>query len=239
MIQSSQPISLKLTCSCFLWQRGLGFLASFLPRMVGARRIRRWVNRYSYTNKSRFFVRPNTRKKAFSLVCLPRRLKPVALRSTGRPRSKASSSKQSWTVLWKFLNSFQMSNTSHLGVLWSSMVRVWSSVAFCLPAAQVKSFRQKTLPVESALCGSASLFLRMRSSAPSNPSFSRELMLKLYFCLLSWRRRSSRTGGELAMSMWSEFRSPTRDTKLTVSYKSIGRVTHFLLFWLCGPADLK
>uniref|UniRef100_A0A8C7I1M6 Uncharacterized protein n=1 Tax=Oncorhynchus kisutch TaxID=8019 RepID=A0A8C7I1M6_ONCKI len=100
MIQSSQPISLKLTCSCFLWQRGLGFLASFLPRLVG--------------NKSFFLVRPNMRKKAFSLVCLPRRLKPSALRSTGRPRSKPSSSKQSWTVFLKFLNSFQMSNTSHL-----------------------------------------------------------------------------------------------------------------------------
>uniref|UniRef100_A0A4W5JY11 Uncharacterized protein n=1 Tax=Hucho hucho TaxID=62062 RepID=A0A4W5JY11_9TELE len=164
MIQSSQPISLKLTCSCFLWQRGLGFLASFLPRVVG--------------NKSFFLVRPNMRKKAFSLVCLPRRLKPSALRSTVRPRSKPSSSKQSWTEFLKFLNSFQMSNTSHLGVLCSLMVRVWSSVAFWLPATQVKSFRQKTLSVESALCGSASLFLSIRSSAPSNPSFSRELMLK-------------------------------------------------------------
>uniref|UniRef100_A0A8C9R6L0 Uncharacterized protein n=1 Tax=Scleropages formosus TaxID=113540 RepID=A0A8C9R6L0_SCLFO len=131
MIQSSQPISLKLTWSCFLLQRGLGFLG---------------MNRYS------------------------------ALRSTGRPLSTASSSKQSWAAFLKLLNSFQMSNTSHFGASCSSITRVWSKVAFCLPAAQVKSFRLNTLPVERTLRGSACLLRRMRSSAPSKPSFSRELI---------------------------------------------------------------
>uniref|UniRef100_A0A8C1K1E7 Uncharacterized protein n=1 Tax=Cyprinus carpio TaxID=7962 RepID=A0A8C1K1E7_CYPCA len=78
MIQSSQPISLKLTCNCFRLHLCLGFLGGFFTRGNGARRIRRWVKRYS----PRFFVRPNTTKKAFSLFCLPTRPRPSNRKSS-------------------------------------------------------------------------------------------------------------------------------------------------------------
>uniref|UniRef100_A0A3B3QN07 Uncharacterized protein n=1 Tax=Paramormyrops kingsleyae TaxID=1676925 RepID=A0A3B3QN07_9TELE len=150
--------------SCFLLHLGLWVFTGFLIRGVGARRMRLWRALISL-------------KKAFSLVCLPMRLNPSVLGSTARPRSVASNSKQSWAMFLKFLNSFQMSNTSHFGASLSSITRDCSRVAFCLPAAQVKSFRLKT-PAERALRGSASRFRRTRSSAPNKPSFSRELMLK-------------------------------------------------------------
>uniref|UniRef100_A0A673GSH0 Secreted protein n=1 Tax=Sinocyclocheilus rhinocerous TaxID=307959 RepID=A0A673GSH0_9TELE len=78
MIQSSQPISLKLTCNCLRLHLCLGLLGGFFPRGSGARRIRRWVKRYS----PRFFVRPNTTKKAFSLFCLPARPRPSNRKSS-------------------------------------------------------------------------------------------------------------------------------------------------------------
>uniref|UniRef100_A0A8C3AL06 Uncharacterized protein n=1 Tax=Cyclopterus lumpus TaxID=8103 RepID=A0A8C3AL06_CYCLU len=186
MIQSSQPISLKFT-----WSRLRGFLAALA---AGARRIRRWVNRYS----SRFLLLPNARKKAFSLLVLPCRAKPRERRSTGRPPlcSRASRSKHScWgcCFCW-FLNPlkiFHTSNTSHFPPnppSRSSKVFVWTGTASCFPEAQVDSFRhgdeipppppsEAADPVE-ALRGSDRRFLRMRSSAPRSPSRSRELTLK-------------------------------------------------------------
>uniref|UniRef100_A0A8C9JSS8 Growth differentiation factor 5 opposite strand n=1 Tax=Panthera tigris altaica TaxID=74533 RepID=A0A8C9JSS8_PANTA len=128
MIQSSQPMSLKLTCSAFRLQRALGFLLGRLPWPVasGARLFRRWLNRYSYTvlsswperalislkNRSRFLVRPNTRNRAFSWTCLAARSKPRPRRSMARPRSQASSSRHSWAVFLKFRKSFQISAPS-------------------------------------------------------------------------------------------------------------------------------
>uniref|UniRef100_A0A3P9IEJ5 Uncharacterized protein n=1 Tax=Oryzias latipes TaxID=8090 RepID=A0A3P9IEJ5_ORYLA len=157
MIQSSQPISLKLTCRCFLWQRCLGFPCWFLvkdgmgssrtlfvPLAAGARLIRRWVNR------SRLLLLPKAKRKAFSLFVLPRRENPKVRRSMGRPLrcSSASNSKQS---CWEKI--LLMSNTSHL--------------LLCV--------LNQSSPLE-AMRGSDLGFLRIRSSAPSSPSSSKELM---------------------------------------------------------------
>uniref|UniRef100_A0A3B5MPW6 Uncharacterized protein n=1 Tax=Xiphophorus couchianus TaxID=32473 RepID=A0A3B5MPW6_9TELE len=78
MIQSSQPMSLKLT-----WSRRRGFLA---PLGGGTVLL-----------SSRFLLFPNTRRNAFSLLVLPGRAKPRVCRSSGRPPrcSRASSSKHS------------------------------------------------------------------------------------------------------------------------------------------------
>uniref|UniRef100_A0A3B5BCI1 Uncharacterized protein n=1 Tax=Stegastes partitus TaxID=144197 RepID=A0A3B5BCI1_9TELE len=152
MIQSSQPISLKLT-----WSRRR-FLAPLDTVLLS------W---------SRFLLRPNARKKAFSLLVLPRREKPSERRSAWRPprSSTASSSRHSCCSggCLEALNSFQTSNTSHRlpKPCTSSSVLVCSSVGFCLPE-QVSSFRWAEPP--SALRGSDTRFLRIRSSAPSSPS---------------------------------------------------------------------
>uniref|UniRef100_A0A3P8U585 Uncharacterized protein n=1 Tax=Amphiprion percula TaxID=161767 RepID=A0A3P8U585_AMPPE len=173
MIQSSQPISLKLTWSRRRWQRGLVFTT--------------WCGFLAPLKRSRFLLRPNARKKAFSLLVRPRREKPSERRSTGRPprSSTASSSRHSCCsgCCLDALKSFQTSNTSQRPPkpCSSSSVLVCSGVAFCLPE-QVSSFRQVELP--SARRGSDRRFLRIRSSAPSSPSRSRELTLKRYF----WRR---------------------------------------------------
>uniref|UniRef100_A0A3P9LMG6 Uncharacterized protein n=1 Tax=Oryzias latipes TaxID=8090 RepID=A0A3P9LMG6_ORYLA len=175
MIQSSQPISLKLTCRCFLWQRCLGFPCWFLvkdgmgssrtlfvPLAAGARLIRRWVNR------SRLLLLPKAKRKAFSLFVLPRRENPKVRRSMGRPLrcSSASNSKQS---CWEKI--LLMSNTSHLllSVLnQSSVLFTWRDWLFPPPSPAVE-------PLE-AMRGSDIGFLRIRSSAPRSPSSSKELM---------------------------------------------------------------
>uniref|UniRef100_A0A3Q4BM00 Uncharacterized protein n=1 Tax=Mola mola TaxID=94237 RepID=A0A3Q4BM00_MOLML len=167
MIQSSQPISLKLTWSLRRWRGG------------GARRIRRWVNRYS----SCFLLLPNAKKNAFSLLVLPGRAKPSARRSTDRPPrcSRASSSKQScwFRRFLEPLKTLHVSNTSHLLLKpsRSSRLLVCSRAGCCLPEAQVYRRRQGDTPPpgpSEALWGSGSRFLRMRSSAPRSPSRSRD-----------------------------------------------------------------
>uniref|UniRef100_A0A3B3D0X8 Uncharacterized protein n=1 Tax=Oryzias melastigma TaxID=30732 RepID=A0A3B3D0X8_ORYME len=159
MIQSSQPISLKFTCRCFLWQRCRAFPGWFLesdcmgssrtffvPLAAGALLIRRWVNRYS----SRLLLLPKAKRKAFSLFVLPRRANPRERRSMGRPLrcSRASNSKQScWEgglcCFFKLMKVLEMSKTSHLllSVLSrSSMLFTCSRTHFCLAEAQVYSF---------------------------------------------------------------------------------------------------
>uniref|UniRef100_A0A3Q4GRU3 Uncharacterized protein n=1 Tax=Neolamprologus brichardi TaxID=32507 RepID=A0A3Q4GRU3_NEOBR len=171
MIQSSQPISLKLT-----WSRLRDCCAGFLAPLTV---LLSW---------SRFLLFPNAKKKAFSLLVLPCRANPRARRSMGRPPpcSSASSSKHSSWECWPFwvlkpLKTFQTSNTSHMLLNRSSTVFTWTRAAFCLPEAQVYSLRS----------GSGRRFLRMCSSAPRSPSLSRELMLKRYLCRRSWGPRSS------------------------------------------------
>uniref|UniRef100_A0A3Q1F625 Uncharacterized protein n=1 Tax=Acanthochromis polyacanthus TaxID=80966 RepID=A0A3Q1F625_9TELE len=167
MIQSSQPISLKLTWSRRRWQRGGGFLA---PLTV----LLSWPDRALISLK-----------KAFSLLVRLRREKPSKRRSTGRPprSSTASSSRHSCFsgCCLDVLKNFPTSNTSQRPPkpCRSSSVLVCSSIVFCLPE-QVSSFSQVEPP--SAHRGSDGRFLRIRSSAPSSPSRSRELMLKRYFC---------------------------------------------------------
>uniref|UniRef100_A0A3Q2VJ34 Uncharacterized protein n=1 Tax=Haplochromis burtoni TaxID=8153 RepID=A0A3Q2VJ34_HAPBU len=191
MIQSSQPISLKLTWSRLRWQRSLAFTVWCWDMDSGARLIRRWVNRYS----SRFLLFPNAKKKAFSLLVLPCRANPRVRRSMGRPPpcSSTSSSKHSSWECWPFwvlkpLNTFQTSNTSHVLLNRSSTAFIWTRTAFCLPEVQVCSLRSGdgTPPPSPPL-----RFLRMCSSAPRSPSRSRELMLKRYLCRRSWGPRSS------------------------------------------------
>uniref|UniRef100_A0A3Q2DAN4 Uncharacterized protein n=1 Tax=Cyprinodon variegatus TaxID=28743 RepID=A0A3Q2DAN4_CYPVA len=82
MIQSSQPISLKLTWSRRRWQRGL-FLG-------GGTVLLSWPERALIS------------LKAFSLLVLPVRANPRVLRSRERPPlcSRASSSKQSCWENW-------------------------------------------------------------------------------------------------------------------------------------------
>uniref|UniRef100_A0A2K6NEN5 GDF5 antisense RNA 1 n=1 Tax=Rhinopithecus roxellana TaxID=61622 RepID=A0A2K6NEN5_RHIRO len=210
MIQSSQPMSLKLTCSAFRLQRALRFLLGRLPWRVasGARRFRLWLNRYSYTvlsswpdralislkNRSRFLVRPNTRNRAFSWTCRAARSKPRPRRSTARPRSQASSSRHSWAEFLKFRKSFQMSNTSQPDPSRPGTERTSSKVAGCRPLGQLDSFSWAARPPPGAadLAVSEGFFCKIRSSAPSSPSFSRALMSNTYLCFLTTGPRSSR-----------------------------------------------
>uniref|UniRef100_H0WG76 Growth differentiation factor 5 opposite strand n=1 Tax=Otolemur garnettii TaxID=30611 RepID=H0WG76_OTOGA len=209
MIQSSQPMSLKLTCSAFRLQRALRFLLGRFPWRVasGARRFRRWLNRYSYTvlsswperalislkNRSRFLVRPNTRNRAFSWTCRAARSKPRPRRSTARPRSQASSSRHSWAKFLKFRKSFQMSNTSQPDPSRPGTERTSSKAAGCRPLGQLDSFSWAARPLGAAgLALSEDFFRRIRSSAPSSPSFSRALMSNTYLCFLTTGPRSSR-----------------------------------------------
>lgn len=208
IIQSSQPMSLKFTWRAFLLHLAFRFLLGLFPCRVarGALLFRLWLNKYSYTvlsswpdlalislkNKSLFFVLPNTKKRAFSLTCLPVLLNPTVLRSTALPLSKVSSSKHKLTKFLKFLKSFQMSNTSHFGVSVILTVRESSSVAACLLVEQLNNFTWEVFPEEWDFHVSEGFFLSIRSSAPSRPSFSNALMSKIYFCFLMVGARSSK-----------------------------------------------
>uniref|UniRef100_A0A3B3X718 Uncharacterized protein n=1 Tax=Poecilia mexicana TaxID=48701 RepID=A0A3B3X718_9TELE len=155
MIQSSQPMSLKLTWSRRRWQRGLDLAAWCCGRTrEGARR-----GFLTVLLSSRFLLFPNARRNAFSLLVLPSRAKPRVRRSSGRPPrcSRASSSKHSCCPPRR-----------------SSTVLDWSRAAFCRPEAQLYSFNQGTEPPSAAATETG--FLRMRSSAPRSPSRSRELI---------------------------------------------------------------
>uniref|UniRef100_A0A670IIP6 Uncharacterized protein n=1 Tax=Podarcis muralis TaxID=64176 RepID=A0A670IIP6_PODMU len=135
----------------------------------------------SLKNKSLFFVLPNTKKRAFSLTCLPVLLNPTVLKSTGLPLSKASSSKHKLAEFLKFLKSFQMSKTSHFAVSKMLTVRESKRMDACLLMEQLNSFQL-----------SEGFFLKIRSSAPSKPSFSNALISKMYFCFLTAGARSSK-----------------------------------------------
>uniref|UniRef100_A0A8D2NGX2 Uncharacterized protein n=1 Tax=Zonotrichia albicollis TaxID=44394 RepID=A0A8D2NGX2_ZONAL len=174
IIQSSQPISLKFTWRAFLLHLAFRFLVGLLPFLSS------WPDLalISLKNKSLFFVLPNTKNRAFSLTCLPVLLNPTLLRSTALPLSKVSSSKHKLTKFLKFLKSFQMSNTSHLGV--SVMLTVRESKS-----------------VEAYFQVSEGFFLNIRSSAPSKPSFSNALMSKIYFCFLIVGARSSKKNTQI------------------------------------------
>uniref|UniRef100_A0A8C5K1W4 Predicted gene 15557 n=1 Tax=Jaculus jaculus TaxID=51337 RepID=A0A8C5K1W4_JACJA len=209
MIQSSQPMSLKLTCSAFRLQRALRGLLGLLPCLVasGARRFRRWLNRYSYTvlsswperalislkKRSLFLVRPNTRNRAFSWTCRAARSKPRPRRSTARPRSQASSSRHSWAEFLKFRKSFQMSNTSQPDPSRPGTERTSSKAAGCRPLGQLDSFSWAARPPLGAtgLAVSKGFFRKILSSAPSSPSFSKALMSNTYLCFLTTGPRSS------------------------------------------------
>uniref|UniRef100_A0A674GZU6 Growth differentiation factor 5 opposite strand n=1 Tax=Taeniopygia guttata TaxID=59729 RepID=A0A674GZU6_TAEGU len=178
IIQSSQPISLKFTWRAFLLHLAFRFLVGLFPCRVARGALLFLLSSWpdlaliSLKNKSLFFVLPNTKNRAFSLTCLPVLLNPTLLRSTALPLSKVSSSKHKLTKFLKFLKSFQMSNTSHLGVLVMLTVRESKSV-------------------EAYFHVSEGFFLNIRSSAPSKPSFSNALMSKIYFCFLIVGARSS------------------------------------------------
>uniref|UniRef100_A0A8D0H9I3 Uncharacterized protein n=1 Tax=Sphenodon punctatus TaxID=8508 RepID=A0A8D0H9I3_SPHPU len=161
IIQSSQPISLKFTWRAFLLHLAFRFLLGLFPFLSS------WPDLalISLKNKSLFFVLPNTKKRAFSLTCLPVLLNPTILKSTGLPLSKASSSKHKLAEFLKFLKSFQMSKTSHLGVSRILTVRESKRTDACFQVSE-------------------GFFLKMRSSAPNKPSFSKALMSKIYFCFL-------------------------------------------------------
>uniref|UniRef100_A0A8C4LA02 Growth differentiation factor 5 opposite strand n=1 Tax=Equus asinus asinus TaxID=83772 RepID=A0A8C4LA02_EQUAS len=248
MIQSSQPMSLKLTCSAFLLQRALGFLVGRLPWRVAseARRFRRWLNRYSYTvlsswperalislkNRSRFLVRPNTRNRAFSWTCRAVRSKPRPRRSTARPRSQASSSRHSWAEFLKFRKSFQMSNTSQPDPSRPGTERTSSKAAGCRPLGQLDNFSwaARLLLGAPGLAVSEDFFRKIRSSAPSSPSFSRALMSNTYLCFLTTGPRSSRENTQKSFPATSPrgpvtsrpqgkatALSPSRDLSLTSS----------------------
>uniref|UniRef100_A0A8C5SWR6 Uncharacterized protein n=1 Tax=Laticauda laticaudata TaxID=8630 RepID=A0A8C5SWR6_LATLA len=163
IIQSSQPISLKFTWSNFLLHFAFKFLFGRFPYLAFI----------SLKNKSLFFVLPNTKKRAFSLTCLPVLLNPTILKSTGFPFSKASSSKHTLLKFLKFLNTFQMSNTSHFAVSMMLTVRDSTRMDACLLGVQLDSFQI------------SAFFLKIRNSAPSKPSFSSALMSKMYFCFLT------------------------------------------------------
>uniref|UniRef100_A0A8C0XNU7 Growth differentiation factor 5 opposite strand n=1 Tax=Castor canadensis TaxID=51338 RepID=A0A8C0XNU7_CASCN len=233
MIQSSQPMSLKFTCRAFRLQRALRFLLGLLPWRVasGARRFRRWLNRYSYTvlsswperalislkNRSRFLVRPNTRNRAFSWTCRATRSKPRPRRSTARPRSQASSSKHSWAEFLKFRKSFQMSNTSQPVPSRPGTERTSSKAAGCWPLGQLDSFSWAVRPPPgpTGLAVSEGFFRKIRSSAPSNPSFSRALMSNTYLCFLTTGPRSSGENSQKSI--------PTTSPKELVTSRSPGR----------------
>ncbi|KAJ1076387.1 hypothetical protein K5549_002427 [Capra hircus] len=230
IIQSSQPMSLKLTCSAFRLQRALGFLLGRLPWRVarGARRFRRWLNRYSYTvlsswperalislkNRSRFLVRPNTRNRAFSWTCLAARSKPRLRRSMARPRSQASSSKHSWAEFLKLRKSFQMSNTSQPEPSRPGTERTSNKAAGCRPLGQLDSFSwaARPLPGATGLAASKGFFRKIRSSAPSSPSFSRALMSNTYLCFLTAGPRSSRENTQKSLSADSFLSLPSKKT---------------------------
>uniref|UniRef100_A0A2K6SXJ9 Growth differentiation factor 5 opposite strand n=1 Tax=Saimiri boliviensis boliviensis TaxID=39432 RepID=A0A2K6SXJ9_SAIBB len=217
MIQSSQPMSLKLTCRAFRLQRALRFLLGRLPWRVasGARRFRRWLNRYSYTvlsswperalislkNRSRFLVRPNTRNRAFSWTCRAARSKPRPRRSTARPRSQASSSRHSWAEFLKFRKSFQMSNTSQPDP--------------SRPGTERTSTRPP--PGAAGLAVSEGFFRKIRSSAPSSPSFSRALMSNTYLCFLTTGPRSSRENTQKSFPSISQGSQPGKAPALSPS----------------------
>uniref|UniRef100_A0A8C6Z0T2 Growth differentiation factor 5 opposite strand n=1 Tax=Nothoprocta perdicaria TaxID=30464 RepID=A0A8C6Z0T2_NOTPE len=171
IIQSSHPISLKFTWRAFLLHLAFRFLLGLFPCRVARGAL--LFPLISLKNKSLFFVLPNTKKRAFSLTCLPVLLNPTLLRSIALPLSKVSNSKHKFTKFLKFLKSFQMSNTSHFGVSVTLTVRASRSVAAYFHASE-------------------GFFLNIRSSAPSNPSFSNALMSKIYFCFLMVGSRSSK-----------------------------------------------
>uniref|UniRef100_A0A452HI47 Uncharacterized protein n=1 Tax=Gopherus agassizii TaxID=38772 RepID=A0A452HI47_9SAUR len=177
IIQSSQPISLKFTWSAFLLHLAFRFLLGLFPFLSS------WPDLalISLKNRSLFFVLPNTKKRAFSLTCLPVLFNPILLRSIALPLSKASSSKHKLAEFLKFLKSFQMSNTSHFGVSAMLTVRESRRVAACLFVGQLNNFTWE------------GFFLNIRSSAPNKPSFSNALMSKTYFCFLMAGARSSKT----------------------------------------------
>uniref|UniRef100_A0A3P9QCX2 Uncharacterized protein n=1 Tax=Poecilia reticulata TaxID=8081 RepID=A0A3P9QCX2_POERE len=170
MIQSTQPMSLKLTWSRRRWQRGLDLATwGFLAPLGGG----------TVLLSSRFLLFPNARRNAFSLLVLPGRAKPRVRRSSGRPPrcSRASSSKHS---CW-FLNPR------------SSTVLDWSRAAFCRPEAQLYSFNQGTEPPSAAATETG--FLRMRSSAPRSPSRSRELIDETEVKRLNWQFHTLQISG--------------------------------------------
>uniref|UniRef100_A0A8D0FGW5 Uncharacterized protein n=1 Tax=Strix occidentalis caurina TaxID=311401 RepID=A0A8D0FGW5_STROC len=179
IIQSSQPISLKFTWRAFLLHLAFRFLVGLFPCRVARGALLFLLSSWpdlaliSLKNKSLFFVLPNTKKRAFSLTCLPVLLNPTLLRSTALPLSKVSSSKHKLTKFLKFLKSFQMSNTSHFGVSVILTGRESRSVAAYFHVSE-------------------GFFLNIRSSAPSKPSFSNALMSKIYFCFLIVGARSSK-----------------------------------------------
>uniref|UniRef100_A6PWY0 Predicted gene 15557 n=2 Tax=Mus TaxID=862507 RepID=A6PWY0_MOUSE len=221
MIQSSQPMSLKLTCKALRLQRALRFLLGRLPWRLanGARRFRRWLNKYSYTvlsswperalislkNRSRFLVRPNTRNKAFSWTCRAVRSKPRPRRSTARPRSQASSSRHSCAEFLKFRKSFQMSNTSQPDPSRPGTERTSSKAAGCRPLGQLDSFSWATRPLlgTAGLATSKGFFRKIRSSAPNSPSFSKALMSNTYLCFLTAGPRSSRENSQKSIPVTS------------------------------------
>ncbi|KAL4617144.1 hypothetical protein GN956_G21861 [Arapaima gigas] len=204
MIQSSQPRSLKLTCSAFLLHLDLDFFPCRFPcRLLSAiLRRRRAFNRppsassardlrdpiFSFISLKRFSLfrdLPNTTRIASSCWARPFRPNPRCLRSTSASDwpGAALSSKQSRPPVAErrpFLNTSHTSRTSHPGCRASRRSRVLESRS--RPDGQ--DAKRRPYAAGSDPGRPSGSFLSIRSSAPTSSSLSeRAETSNRYFCL--------------------------------------------------------
>uniref|UniRef100_A0A8C9V2M2 Uncharacterized protein n=1 Tax=Scleropages formosus TaxID=113540 RepID=A0A8C9V2M2_SCLFO len=201
MIQSSQPRSLKLTCSAFLLHLDLDFLPCRFPcRLLSAvLRLRRAFAgppcssficeprdlTFSFISLKRFSLfldLVKTTRMAFSRWVRPLRSSPRCLKSASDWPRVASSSKQScppWAEWRPFLNTSHTSKTSHPGLRASWRSRDLESRS--RPDPQ-DTRRRPYSPAWDAGKSSGSS-LNILSSAPTSSSLSeRAETSNRYFC---------------------------------------------------------